>query len=132
MTRVNGFDYDPGFEYDWDAMPAPQDRRYAIYSFRDADVEVGRALVALQPLRVVGYLVPADQITTELDYFEVRKGHRARGVGRQVVKALVTEHGRLYALSSPDGVGFYRGIGWKEYPHENGPSPAQAELLVGG
>lgn len=130
MSRVLKFDDDTGFDYAWDSMPSSDDRSYVIYSFVENGVQVARALVNTQPLRLIGYVAPPELLTTELDYFEVREDCQGRGVGKRVADALVVAHGQLYALSSPDAVGFYRAIGWTEFVHENGPSPSQAELFV--
>lgn len=131
MSRVNRFDYDSGYDYSWDATPGPDERDYAIYSVAEDGVPVARALVNTKPLLLVGYTAPPELLTTELDYFEVHKSHRGRGVGGRVTQALTAAHGRLHALSSPDAVGFYRSIGWSEYLHESGRSLSQAELFVG-
>lgn len=130
MSRVLSFQDNTGFDYAWDSMPSADEVGYAIYSFAEDGVPVARALVNTRPLRLVGYTAPPELLTTELDYFEVREGKQRRNIGKHVAQALIETHGRLYALSSPDAVGFYRKIGWTEYLHTNGPSLSQAELFV--
>lgn len=134
LERLTSSYHDPaftdhdGYEMVWGSMPDDEDA--AIYSVREGEEEVARALVLPKPRTLIGYLCPPDLLACELEYFEVKVPHRSQGVGRRALDELLAEHGPLYALSSDAASGFYRAVGWAEYLHSNGRSLSQAELFV--
>lgn len=128
-SRDPAFDYDRRFRYAWDAMPADDDTAF-IYSALGDGHEVARALVVTKPLRLIDYAAPPELLRTELEHVEVRDDRRREGIGRALLDVLISRHGRLYALSSPEGVDFYRSLGWQEFRRAEGHSPAYAELFV--
>lgn len=128
-SRESAFDHDKGFRYAWDAMPTDDSSAFIYSALREGE-EVARALVLTQPLQLVGYAVPAELLSTELEHIEVRRGRHREGIGRALLNELVARHGRLYALASPEGVEFYRSLGWEEFHRAEGQSPAYAELFI--
>jgi GNAT superfamily N-acetyltransferase len=119
-----------GFDLNWWCDGATLRGREYLSVSRDG-VEVARAEVDPQSTDVdeyVGLDLPGTVV--KIEFFEVRKHLRGRGVGRLAVAAVTERYeGPWFTVVAVTSAGFWTSIGWTEARHATRPDTPTARYL---
>ncbi|MFZ8756938.1 hypothetical protein ACO03V_05895 [Microbacterium sp. HMH0099] len=119
-----------GFDPDWWCDGAALRGREYLSISRDG-VELARAELDPQSTDVDEYTgldLPATVV--KIEFFEVRKQLRGRGVGRWAVAALIQHYeGPWFTVAAVTAAGFWTSIGWTEARHAARPCSSTARYL---
>ncbi|MDO4144099.1 GNAT family N-acetyltransferase [Clavibacter michiganensis] len=106
----------------WDSRSRVRDAHHDWFVFSEDGTEVARAeadAAARIESEYIDLTTPRDVV--DVVFFEVRSGHRGRGVGHAAAALLVDEYrGRDLIAFSEEADGFWTSAGWTLYPRVDG------------